>query len=126
MNKILNIGVDIGSTTVKMIVMDKKKKILFSAYERHYSDTKKTLIDLLNKVLNEIGDTPKGRYKMGRVRGRQINRGISDKDDIIPNMNTTSFRMGMLDEIPTEEFDKYLRDYERKRREENYNKRKKN
>ena len=56
MNKILNIGVDIGSTTVKMIVMDKKKKILFSAYERHYSDTKKTLIDLLNKVLNEYGN----------------------------------------------------------------------
>ena len=56
MNKILNIGVDIGSTTVKMIVMDKKKKILFSAYERHYSDTKKTLIDLLSKVLNDFGN----------------------------------------------------------------------
>ena len=32
MNKILNIGVDIGSTTVKMVVMDNKKNILFSAY----------------------------------------------------------------------------------------------
>ena len=53
MNKVLNIGVDIGSTTVKLVLMDNKKNVLFSAYERHYSDTKKTLIELLNKVLNE-------------------------------------------------------------------------
>ena len=53
MNKILNIGVDIGSTTVKMVVMNSKKEILFQAYERHYSDTKKTLIELLNKVIND-------------------------------------------------------------------------
>ena len=54
MSKLLDIGADIGSTTIKMIVMDKKKKVLFSAYERHYSDTKKTLIELLDKVLNEF------------------------------------------------------------------------
>ena len=52
-NKVLNIGVDIGSTTVKLVLMDNKKNVLFSAYERHYSDTKKTLIELLNKVLSE-------------------------------------------------------------------------
>ena len=56
MNKILNIGVDIGSTTVKMVVIDNKKNILFSAYERHYSDTKKTLIQLLDKVLEEFNN----------------------------------------------------------------------
>ena len=56
MNKILDIGVDIGSTTIKMIVMDKKKNVLFSAYERHYSDTKKTLISLLNKVLEQYSN----------------------------------------------------------------------
>jgi len=54
MNKVLNIGVDIGSTTVKVVVMDNKNKILFSAYERHFSDTKKTLIGLLTRVLSEF------------------------------------------------------------------------
>lgn len=88
------------------------------------SDLHNIIKESVNKVLNEIGDTPKGRYKMGRVRGRQINRGTSNKDDIIPNMNSSSFRMGMFDEIPTEEFDKYLSAYEYKRREEDYNKRK--
>ena len=51
MKKILNVGIDIGSTTVKMVVIDKKNNVLFEAYERHYSDTKKTLIDLFNKIL---------------------------------------------------------------------------
>ena len=56
MNKVLNIGIDIGSTTVKMVVMDKSKNVLFSAYERHYSDTKKTLIELFNKVLDKFNN----------------------------------------------------------------------
>ena len=50
MNEILRVGLDVGSTTVKMIVMDNENNILFQAYERHYSDTKKTLIELLNKL----------------------------------------------------------------------------
>ena len=54
MNKVLNIGVDIGSTTVKVVVMNNKKNILFSAYERHYSDTKKTLIGLFNVILDKF------------------------------------------------------------------------
>lgn len=86
------------------------------------SDLHNIIKESVNKVLNEIGDTRKGRYKMGRVMGRQINKGTQNDDDIISNMNTTSFRMGLLDEIPTEEFDKYLKDYEYKERRENYKK----
>ena len=56
MKKILNVGIDIGSTTVKMVVIDKKNKVLFEAYERHYSDTKRTLIDLFNKILDMFGN----------------------------------------------------------------------
>ena len=37
MNKILNIGVDIGSTTVKMVVMDNKNNIFFRKC-RHSAD----------------------------------------------------------------------------------------
>ena len=54
MNRVLNIGVDIGSTTVKMVVVDKMKNALFTAYERHYSDTKKTLSELLDKVTDKF------------------------------------------------------------------------
>ena len=43
--KNIRVGIDIGSTTVKVVVMNEKKEIKFSAYERHYSDTKSTIIN---------------------------------------------------------------------------------
>lgn len=48
MKKALNIGIDVVSTTVKIVVMDSKNNILYLDYRRHYSDTKKVIIDLLN------------------------------------------------------------------------------
>lgn len=54
MKKVLNIGIDVGSTTVKFVVMDKKNEILYSEYRRHYSDTKKTIKELFNEVLTKF------------------------------------------------------------------------
>ena len=56
MRKILNIGIDVGSTTVKMVVKDSRNKNLYSDYRRHYSDTKKTIKDLFNEVIDKFGD----------------------------------------------------------------------
>ena len=50
--RIINVGV--GSTTVKVLAMDDSKKVVFSSYERHFSDTKKTLYNLLIKVLRQF------------------------------------------------------------------------
>ena len=49
MKKYINIGIDIGSTTVKVVAME-KDKILYEEYRRHFSDTKKTVHDLLEEV----------------------------------------------------------------------------
>ncbi len=51
MKKILNVGIDVGSTTVKIVVMDNKNDILYSNYRRHYSDTKKVIENLLEEVI---------------------------------------------------------------------------
>ncbi len=53
MKEVLNIGIDVGSTTVKLVVMNKKKEIIYSEYRRHFSDTKKTIKDLFNEVLEK-------------------------------------------------------------------------
>ena len=37
------LGIDIGSTTVKVAVLDKAGKILFSDYKRHFANIKETL-----------------------------------------------------------------------------------
>ena len=54
MDKILNVGLDIGSTTIKIVVLDENEKIVLSNYTRHFSDTKKTLFDTLNKLLKDF------------------------------------------------------------------------
>ena len=54
MKKVLNIGIDVGSTTVKFVVLNKKCEILYSEYRRHFSDTKKTIKDLMNEVIEKF------------------------------------------------------------------------
>ena len=56
MKKVLNLGVDIGSTTVKLVVMDKNNKFISGEYRRHFSDTKKTIIDLFSEVIEKYND----------------------------------------------------------------------
>lgn len=43
MSKPLSIGIDVGSTTVKLIVLDDQKQIIHKEYNRHFSDIKNTL-----------------------------------------------------------------------------------
>ena len=50
------LGIDIGSTTVKVAVLDEKHKILFSDYQRHYANIQETLKELLEKAQGELGD----------------------------------------------------------------------
>ena len=51
-----NIGLDVGSTTVKIAVLDEGNKLIYSEYTRHYSDIKKTLAEVLTKALEKIDD----------------------------------------------------------------------
>ena len=41
------LGIDIGSTTVKIAILDQQHHILFSDYERHYANIRETLSGLL-------------------------------------------------------------------------------
>ncbi|MEE1102209.1 MAG: acyl-CoA dehydratase activase-related protein [Agathobacter sp.] len=50
------LGIDIGSTTVKIAILDENDKLLFSDYERHYANIQETLAMLINKAVGELGD----------------------------------------------------------------------
>ncbi|MBQ8231553.1 MAG: 2-hydroxyacyl-CoA dehydratase [Lachnospiraceae bacterium] len=50
------LGIDIGSTTVKIAIIDKAHTILFSDYERHYANIRETLAALLKKAYAELGN----------------------------------------------------------------------
>ncbi len=48
-------GIDIGSTTVKLVVMDGEDHILYSKYTRHFAHTQETLTDLLKEAREITG-----------------------------------------------------------------------
>ena len=55
----LRIGIDIGSTTVKVVLLDEQNKLLFRSYERHYSKSRERAA----KTLRSLAD---------RLAGRQV------------------------------------------------------
>ena len=53
MNNLLHIGLDVGSTTVKVVVMNDKLETIDMSYKRHFSDTKNTVCDCLTELTNK-------------------------------------------------------------------------
>ncbi len=50
------LGIDIGSTTVKIAVLNETHDILFSDYERHFANIRETLSSLLQKAYAQLGN----------------------------------------------------------------------
>ena len=57
MNRLLHVGLDVGSTTVKIAVMDENLNILYTSYQRHFSDTKNTVCSVLEDLANRFSDS---------------------------------------------------------------------
>ena len=52
------LGIDIGSTTVKIAVLDKDFNILFSDYQRHFANIQETFAEVVQKAYDSLGDIP--------------------------------------------------------------------
>ncbi len=52
------LGIDIGSTTVKIAILNQKGDIIFSDYQRHYANIQETLSSIIDDAYNELGDLP--------------------------------------------------------------------
>ncbi len=50
------LGIDIGSTTVKIAILNDAHEILFSDYERHFANIRETLSGLLQKAYDQLGN----------------------------------------------------------------------
>ena len=50
------LGIDIGSTTVKVAVLDPDDQLVFSDYQRHFANIQETLSSLLSKAHEVTGD----------------------------------------------------------------------
>ena len=49
---VYSLGIDIGSTTVKIAVLDADRNLLFSDYRRHFADIQGTLAVLIEEASN--------------------------------------------------------------------------
>ena len=59
----LRIGIDIGSTTVKVVVLDEDNQLLFRSYERHYSKARERAAETLRSIRDKLA----GRSEERRV-----------------------------------------------------------
>ena len=69
-------GIDIGSTTVKLVVLDAEDTILYGQYRRHMAKTQETLASLLGEAIQSLGDcalkvkiTGSGSINLGKALG---------------------------------------------------------
>ncbi len=51
------LGIDVGSTTVKTVILDESKSIIYSKYERHFSKVKETVTEQLEAIRSLYPDT---------------------------------------------------------------------
>ena len=52
----MKLGIDIGSTTVKVVLMDEQNNIIYKRYERHMSSVFEKAQELLEDILRDVGD----------------------------------------------------------------------
>ncbi len=50
------LGIDIGSTTVKIALLDENDNLLFSDYQRHFAEIQKTAAKLIREAYEKVGD----------------------------------------------------------------------
>ncbi len=54
----LRLGIDVGSTTVKLAVIDASGNLVYANYERHHTDIRATAKELFARAQRVVGDTP--------------------------------------------------------------------
>jgi len=50
------LGIDIGSTTIKVAIVNESMQAVFTRYRRHHSNIKETLLDMIVEARDELGD----------------------------------------------------------------------
>ncbi|MDY3980482.1 MAG: BadF/BadG/BcrA/BcrD ATPase family protein, partial [Paraeggerthella sp.] len=56
LNSALRIGIDVGSTTVKLAILDEANDVKFSVYRRHHADVRATIIEVLSEAAADFGN----------------------------------------------------------------------
>ena len=76
MEKIYLAGIDVGSTTVKLVILDSRQNLVFGKYRRHHAHTLDVVAQLLQEAKESLGDcelriktTGSGAINLGKALG---------------------------------------------------------
>lgn len=53
---LFHVGIDVGSTTIKIVILNHNNKLVYSKYERHYADIKNKLKEILQDAKDVLKD----------------------------------------------------------------------
>ena len=56
MGRVVHMGIDVGSTTVKLVVLDENLEVLFSRYQRHYAEIREVVVSLITQAYEQFQD----------------------------------------------------------------------
>ncbi len=68
----MKIGLDIGSTTIKCVVLNEQDEIIFETYDRHYSQIIQKMADLLTRIQKEVIRCDKAKISVSGSAGMGI------------------------------------------------------
>ncbi|QUI25492.1 2-hydroxyacyl-CoA dehydratase [Vallitalea pronyensis] len=54
--EILHVGLDVGSTTIKIVILNQEEQIIYSKYKRHYADIKNSVKELIKEAYEAYSD----------------------------------------------------------------------
>ena len=61
----IRIGIDVGSTTVKVAILDDNDKLIYGDYQRHRADIRSTIINVVTKALDTVEKQVEGGSERG-------------------------------------------------------------
>ena len=56
MNEKVRIGIDVGSTTAKIVVLSEDNSVIYSEYTRHNADVKNTILGFFTRLRGQLAD----------------------------------------------------------------------
>ena len=92
-------GLDIGSTTIKCVVLDEQDQIAYQIYERHYSHILEKTQELLRRLAAEFSKGEKvqligfGTFEVRERKAREGHNPSTQEVIKIPASKTPAFRV---------------------------------
>ena len=74
----MKLGLDIGSTTIKCVVLDESNNLIYSTYQRHYSQITEKIGEILDTVRKEVPEAENAFVAMSGSAGM----GVAESCDI--------------------------------------------